>query len=49
MSYIGVDPNLGDITFQRFTGNGNDTAFTLAQSVVSRAGAGDRQGIYGAG
>ena len=35
MAYIGVDPNLGDITFQRFTGNGNDTAFTLAQSVVS--------------
>ena len=35
MSYIGIDPNVGDITFQRFTGNGNDTAFTLAQSVVS--------------
>ena len=35
MAYIGIDPNVGDITFQRFTGNGNDTAFTLAQSVVS--------------
>ena len=35
MTYIGIDPNVGDITFQRFTGNGNDTAFTLAQSVVS--------------
>ena len=35
MAYIGMDPNVGDITFQRFTGNGNDTAFTLAQSVVS--------------
>ena len=35
MAYIGVDPNLGDITFQRFTGNGSATAFTLAQSVVS--------------
>ena len=35
MSYIGVDPNLGDITFQRFTGTGSATAFTLAQSVVS--------------
>ena len=35
MAYIGIDPNVGDITFQRFTGNGNDTAFSLAQSVVS--------------
>ena len=35
MAYIGIDPNVGDITFKRFTGNGNDTAFTLAQSVVS--------------
>ena len=35
MAYIGIDPNVGDLTFQRFTGNGNDTAFTLAQSVVS--------------
>ena len=35
MAYIGVDPNLGDITFQRFTGTGSATAFTLAQSVVS--------------
>ena len=35
MAYIGIDPNVGDITFQRFTGNGNDTAFTLAQNVVS--------------
>ena len=35
MAYIGVDPNIGDITFQRFTGNGNDTIFTLTQSVVS--------------
>jgi len=35
MAYIGVDPNVGDITFQRFTGTGSATAFTLAQSVVS--------------
>ena len=35
MAYIGIDPNVGDITFQRFTGNGNDTIFTLTQSVVS--------------
>ena len=35
MAYIGVDPNIGDITFQRFTGTGSATAFTLAQSVVS--------------
>ena len=35
MAYLGVDPNLGDITFQTFTGNGSATAFTLAQSVVS--------------
>ena len=35
MAYIGIDPNIGDITFQRFTGNGSATAFTLAQSVVS--------------
>ena len=35
MAYIGIDPNVGDITFQRFTGNGSATAFTLAQSVVS--------------
>ena len=30
MAYIGVDPNVGDITFQTFTGDGNATAFTLA-------------------
>ena len=35
MAYIGIDPNIGDITFQNFTGNGSATAFTLAQSVVS--------------
>jgi len=35
MAYIGIDPNLGDITFQTFTGDGTTTAFTLAQSVVS--------------
>ena len=35
MAYIGVDPNIGDITFQTFTGTGSATAFTLAQSVVS--------------
>ena len=35
MAYIGIDPNVGDITFQRFTGTGSATAFTLAQSVVS--------------
>ena len=35
MAYIGVDPNVGDITFQTFTGDGNATAFTLAQNVVS--------------
>ena len=35
MAYIGIDPNVGDITFQRFTGDGSTTAFTLAQSVAS--------------
>jgi hypothetical protein len=35
MAYIGIDPTIGDITFQNFTGNGSATAFTLAQSVVS--------------
>ena len=35
MAYIGIDPNLGDITFQTLTGDGTTTAFTLAQSVVS--------------
>ena len=35
MAYIGIDPNVGDITFQTFTGTGSATAFTLAQSVVS--------------
>ena len=35
MAYIGVDPNVGDITFQTFTGDGSATAFTLAQNVVS--------------
>ena len=35
MAYIGIDPNVGDITFQTFTGDGTTTAFTLAQSVVS--------------
>ena len=27
MAYIGVDPNVGDITFQTFTGDGSATAF----------------------
>ena len=35
MAYIGIDPNVGDISFQTFTGTGSATAFTLAQSVVS--------------
>ena len=35
MAYLGIDPNVGDISFQTFTGNGSSTAFTLAQSVVS--------------
>ena len=35
MAYLGIDPNVGDIFFQRFVGDGNATAFTLAQSVVS--------------
>ena len=35
MAYIGIDPNVGDISFQTFTGNGSTTAFTLTQSVVS--------------
>ena len=35
MAYIGIDPNVGDITFQKFTGTGSATAFTLAQAVVS--------------
>ena len=35
MAYIGIDPNVGDITFQRFTGDGSATTFTLTQSVVS--------------
>ena len=35
MAYLGVDPNVGDITFQTFTGNGSSTAFTLTQNVVS--------------
>ena len=35
MAYIGVDPNLGDITFQTFTGDGSAVSFTLGQSVVS--------------
>ena len=35
MAYIGIDPNVGDITFQTFTGDGSSTAFTLAQSVAS--------------
>ena len=35
MAYIGIDPNIGDITFQTLTGDGSTTAFTLAQSVVS--------------
>ena len=34
MAYIGIDPNVGDISFQTFTGNGSTTAFTLTQSVV---------------
>jgi len=35
MAYIGIDPNVGDISFQQFTGDGSTTAFTLAQSVAS--------------
>lgn len=35
MAYIGIDPNVGDITFQQFTGDGSTTAFTLAQYVAS--------------
>jgi len=35
MAYIGIDPNVGDISYQTFTGDGSTTAFTLAQSVVS--------------
>ena len=35
MAYIGIDPNVGDISFQTFTGTGSTTAFTLTQSVVS--------------
>ena len=35
MAYIGIDPNVGDITFQKFTGDGSATAFTLAQNVAS--------------
>ncbi len=35
MAYIGIDPNVGDITFQQFTGDGSATAFTLAQYVAS--------------
>jgi len=35
MAYIGIDPNVGDITFQKFTGTGSATAFTLSQAVVS--------------
>ena len=35
MAYIGIDPNVGDISFQTFTGTGSATAFTPAQSVVS--------------
>ncbi len=29
MAYIGIDPNVGDITFQKFTGDGSTTAFTV--------------------
>ena len=55
MAYIGIDPNVGDISFQTFTGTGSATAFTLAQSVVSEAimvvignviQSRDRQGVY---
>lgn len=35
MAYIGIDPNVGDIAFQTFTGNGSSTSFTLSQSVAS--------------
>ena len=35
MAYIGIDPNVGDIAFQRFTGNGSTTVFTLSQNVAS--------------
>ena len=35
MAYIGIDPNVGDITFQKFTGNGSTTVYTLAQNVAS--------------
>ena len=35
MAYLGIDPNLGDIAFQTFNGDGTATEFTLNQSVVS--------------
>lgn len=35
MAYIGIDPNVGDITFQKFSGTGSATSFTLSQSVAS--------------
>ena len=35
MAYLGIDPNVGDISFQTFTGDGSSTAFTLTQNVVS--------------
>jgi len=35
MAYLGVDPNVGDITFQKFTGTGSATSFTLSQNVAS--------------
>lgn len=35
MAYIGIDPNVGDITFQKFTGDGSAVSFTLAQHVAS--------------
>lgn len=35
MAYIGIDPNVGDITFQKFTGDGSAVSFTLAQQVAS--------------
>ena len=38
MAYIGIDPNVGDISFQTFTGNGSATAFTLGTKRCQRRG-----------
>tara|TARA_R100000231_G_scaffold7635_1_gene10530 strand:+ start:9861 stop:10931 length:1071 start_codon:yes stop_codon:yes gene_type:complete len=35
MAYIGIDPNVGDIAFQKFAGTGSATSFTLSQNVTS--------------